>query len=101
MKWWDKTFACPECDSRDITRSHRTPTERFFLVFMSSLPYRCRECGKRFYLLDHRSLFRFFCIVAAVGLLLLAAAVFVSDGSNHLRSIFSIFTPGKEGTSPC
>jgi predicted RNA-binding Zn-ribbon protein involved in translation (DUF1610 family) len=41
---------CPKCQSESVWRSHREgPWEWFLHFFLYSSPYRCDDCGQRFY----------------------------------------------------
>lgn len=40
---------CPECDSRNVRRRHRSFFERTFLSFTEHKAYNCRNCGISFY----------------------------------------------------
>ncbi len=40
---------CPSCHSNDISRSRKRKLKDSFMRWMGKVPYRCRDCQKRFY----------------------------------------------------
>ena len=65
---------CPHCGSSDARRSSYVDYEEQYLHFLRS-PYRCKQCGERFWVISHRVRRMMMAALVLLVLLIVGAAI--------------------------
>jgi len=76
---------CPDCKSDKIRRSRRVGPERLLGSILFWFPFRCKDCGKRFWLFDSPLKSRMSIVIVGVSLLLIILMLIIPK--NNKRSL--------------